>query len=163
MVRSTLSRRPFPFRPAALPRLPALLTALGLGIAAVMAAPAAMAEQYTILIYETPADLAARTDPARAPGYWGAFGSYAQSLQQAGVLRGGMALHGDDQARVVTRRDGVVAEAAGPRAAGPDQLGGFFMIEVATREEAMAWAAKAPSAASGAVEVRPDVPPPAPP
>lgn len=139
--------------------LPALAAALLL--AAAPAFSAAKAEQFTLFIYESPADLAARTDPARAPAYWAAYGEFAGAMQQAGILRGGMALHGDAQGSVYTSRDGKPATAGGARAKAPDQLGGFFMIEVPDRAAALAWAAKAPRAATGAVEVRPAFPAPA--
>jgi len=39
--------------------------------------------QYTMLIYETPADLSARTDPEQAPAYWAAYTGYSQALAEA--------------------------------------------------------------------------------
>ena len=129
--------------------------------AATLAAGPARAEPFTLFIYETEADIATRTDPAKAQAYWGAFMAYANAMGKAGVLRGGMPLQPASHARVSTVRDGRVSVRTGARATAPDQLGGFFMIDVPDLEAALAWAAKAPSAVTGAVEVRPGFPAPA--
>ena len=46
----------------------------------------------------------------------------------------------------------------GPFADTKEQLGGFFVIDVADLDTALAWAARAPCAATGGVEVRPVLP-----
>jgi hypothetical protein len=43
----------------------------------------------------------------------------------------------------------------GPFAETKEQLGGFYLVEAATEEEAVKWAAKIPGAQVGIVEVRP--------
>ncbi len=43
----------------------------------------------------------------------------------------------------------------GPFADSKEQLGGYYLIDVADREAALAWAAKCPGANHGVVEVRP--------
>ena len=43
----------------------------------------------------------------------------------------------------------------GPYADAKEQLGGFHIIEVPDLDEALAWAARSPTALHGAVEVRP--------
>jgi hypothetical protein len=116
------------------------------------------AEPFTILIYETDADLAARTDAARAKDYWASYAAFAGAMEQAGILKGGQALRWGDDARTV-RAGGAVTN--GPVAVAAEQLGGYFMIEVPDLDTALAWAAKAPAAATGAVEVRPAYPAPA--
>lgn len=42
----------------------------------------------------------------------------------------------------------------GPFAEAREMIGGFFLLDVATREEALAWAARCPAAAWATVEVR---------
>jgi hypothetical protein len=42
----------------------------------------------------------------------------------------------------------------GPYAEVKEALGGFYLFECATEDEALDWAAKIPAAARGAVEVR---------
>ncbi len=52
-----------------------------------------------------------------------------------------------------TLRAGHVTD--GPFAEAREQLGGFYLVDVATREEAEAIAARIPAARWGAIEVRP--------
>ena len=119
---------------------------------AVMAAPAAEAKPFTLLIYEADSELALRTDQTdRGAAYWGGYGQFAKEAQAAGILRGGSALAiGDGASRVIP------AEAA----SGAPRLSGYFQIDVADMETAAAWAAKLPAAATGAVEVREGYPAP---
>jgi hypothetical protein len=46
----------------------------------------------------------------------------------------------------------------GPFAETKEQLGGYYLIEVESMDEALEWAAKLPSARYGSIEVRPLVP-----
>jgi hypothetical protein len=120
------------------------------------AAQPAVAEPWTILIYETEAELALRTDPSEAgAAYWGAYAAYGKALADAGVLRGGAAL---DPAAVLTVSPAGTGER--PLAAAPLALGGYFQIDVPDRAAALGWAAKAPAAATGAVELRKGFPAP---
>jgi hypothetical protein len=64
---------------------------------------------------------------------------------------GGARLHVSKEAK--TLRDGHVTD--GPFAETREQLGGFYLVDVATRAEAEAIAARIPAAAWGAIEVRP--------
>jgi len=43
----------------------------------------------------------------------------------------------------------------GPFAETKEQLGGFYLLECGSLDEAIDWAAKIPGAATGSVEVRP--------
>ena len=52
-------------------------------------------------------------------------------------------------------RDGKVAVTDGPFAETKEQLGGYFVVEAADRDEAIRVAAKIPGAWIGCVEVRP--------
>ena len=119
--------------------------------------------QFMLLVYETPAAQRARTrtaDAAKSRAYWGAFAAFGDSLQAAGVLRGGMVLRDGAEARTVVVRGGETRVRPGAHARAAEELGGFFLIEVATREEAVRWAARVPAALTGAVEVRPSYPAP---
>lgn len=109
-------------------------------------AGASAEQQYTILIYESPAALASRTSSA-ADAYWTAYDIFAGELAKAGVLRGGSAL--DESLRSTVRGSGTADEAV--RGA---RLGGYFVIAAPDRAMAEAWARKAPPRAI-AVEVRP--------
>ena len=71
----------------------------------------------------------------------------------AWVFAGG--LHPADTATVVRVQDGEVLTTDGPFAESKEQLGGFWVIQAADLDEALAWAAKATVACRGPVEVRP--------
>jgi hypothetical protein len=110
--------------------------------------------QYMIMNYVTPRDYAeaGRSDADPDGPAWGA---YTQALIAAGVMRGGSALRPALTATTVRVRDGRRDVHDGPYADTKEHLGGFYIIEVADLDEALAWAAKNPAASSGAVEVRP--------
>jgi len=114
-------------------------------MAGLLASPLLHAESYSLLIYETPGALAERDLPAKADAYWSAYDRYAGALVKAGVLRGGTALDAPLPTAGAGRH---TDEVAAPR------LGGYFVIEVASRTEAERWAAQAPVRAAR-VEVRP--------
>ena len=54
-------------------------------------------------------------------------------------------------------RDGEQLVTDGPFAETKEQLGGYYLIDVETVDEALEWAAKIPSARYGHIEVRPVV------
>lgn len=110
--------------------------------------------QVVMLIHEGAEDVAARTDPARAQAYWGAWKAYVDALGASGLVRGGAGLDLPGTARVL--RGPQVLD--GPYAETREQLGGFFILEVERIEEAEAWAARCPAVAAGAVELRPVLP-----
>ena len=84
-----------------------------------------------------------------------AYGKYTEDLERAGAMLGGEALQPTETATTVQVRDGRTLTTDGPFAETKEQLGGFYMIEAKDLDEAIAWAAKIPSAADGSVEVRP--------
>ena len=81
---------------------------------------------------------------------YGAFGEEA-----AGVIRGGEGLELSSAATTVRVRDGERLLSDGPFAETKEQLGGFYLLECDSLDEAIDWAAKIPGAATGSVEVRP--------
>ncbi len=81
--------------------------------------------------------------------------AFTKELEDAGALLGGDALQGVDTAVTVRVRDGSAGTTDGPFAETKEILGGFYMIDVDSADEAAAWAAKIPSARYGSVEVRP--------
>jgi hypothetical protein len=81
----------------------------------------------------------------------GAFTAYVESLKQAGALVGNHGLRPTGEARTVRKQ----AVLDGPFAETKEQLAGYFLLEVPDRDAALAWAKRVPTAAYGAVEVRP--------
>jgi hypothetical protein len=113
--------------------------------------------QYMMLIYETPADFEARTLDRSSP-HIAAWRAYYQSLVSAGVYVGGAPLQTVDTATTVRLKDGKRHVQDGPFADTKEQLGGFILVELPSLDAALAWAARCPAAAGGAVEVRPLAP-----
>ena len=113
--------------------------------------------KYTILIYENEAAFSSRTDERRREGYWGAYRAYTQALQAAGVMVGGAGLQPPPLGTTVRQRDGKRQVQDGPYAETKEQLGGFYEIDVPDLDTALDWAGRCPAAATGAVEVRPNL------
>ena len=81
--------------------------------------------------------------------------AFNQALVKAGVMRGGERLRPTAAARRVRVRDGKATVLAGPYADTEEQLGGYYIIEVTSDEEALEWAQQCPAAKTGTIEVRP--------
>ena len=117
---------------------------------------------YSILIYETPADFAARTEPdaEKRAAYWAAWPRYSKALKDAGVFVGGAGLQPPDTATTLKFHEGQRLVQDGPYADTKEQLGGFFMIDVPNLDAALDWAARCPHAEGRVFEVRPNLVPP---
>jgi hypothetical protein len=84
-----------------------------------------------------------------------AYGAYTQALIKAGAMAGGERLRPTNTATTVRIAGGKTKVVNGPYAETKEQLGGYYMIEAADLDAAIAWAARCPAASHGAVEVRP--------
>jgi hypothetical protein len=73
----------------------------------------------------------------------------------AGVVAGGAELAATGDATTVRVRDGETLVTDGPYAEVKEALGGFYLLECESMEEALEWAARIPGAEHGAIEVRP--------
>lgn len=83
------------------------------------------------------------------------FDVYAKALDSAGVLQSAEVLRPSSVTTTVTAPDGTLRVQDGPFADTKEQLGGTFVIDVDDLDEAIAWAAKAPSISWGSIEIRP--------
>lgn len=81
-------------------------------------------------------------------------GAFAAELQQRGVLLGVESLASDADGTRVQVREGRTRTVDGPFAESKEMVGGFFLLDCATREEALAIAAQCPAAQWATVEVR---------
>lgn len=115
--------------------------------------------QYMMMLNESADDFAAREDPARSAAYWGAWTTFIREMAAAGIVVNGDGLLGPAMSTTLRLRDGAREVQDGPFADVKEQLGGYFVIEVPDLDAALAWAAKAPCAATGSVELRPVMPP----
>ncbi len=79
---------------------------------------------------------------------------YNHSLQEAGVLRALDGLHPPSMGARVSFRGGVARVIDGPFPEAKEVLGGYWVIEVGSREEAIDWARRCPAADNETIEVR---------
>jgi hypothetical protein len=80
--------------------------------------------------------------------------AYNRELQQAGVLLGLDGLHPPSTgARVSFERDPPTVT-DGPFAEAKEALGGYWMLDVASRDEAIEWARRCPAGPDEVIEVR---------
>lgn len=80
---------------------------------------------------------------------------YVESLRKRGRLIITQALQSATTAATVRVRAGKLSVTDGPFAETKEQIGGFFLIEAGSLQEATEIAAKWPSARIGTIEVRP--------
>ncbi|MGL5826301.1 MAG: YciI family protein [Nocardioides sp.] len=109
---------------------------------------------YVALTYTQDVDWSA-SEQAPQMAEYGAFGAAA-----AEIIRGGAALYPTATATTVrvTAKGGDVIATDGPYAETKEALTGFYLLECADLDEAIARAATIPAAWDGAVEVRPVIP-----
>jgi hypothetical protein len=84
-----------------------------------------------------------------------AYEAFGREVKEAGAHLGGEGLEPTSAATTVRVRDGERVLSDGPFAETKEQLGGFYLLECDSLDEAIDWAAKIPGAATGSVEVRP--------
>jgi hypothetical protein len=77
------------------------------------------------------------------------------AFSQESVVVGGAELQPSTTATTVRVRDGETLVTDGPFAELKEAIGGYFVLECGSLDEACGWAAKIPGARHGAVEVRP--------
>ena len=82
-------------------------------------------------------------------------GRFAQELHAAGKMVHGERLRPDSEGTRVRFKAGQRQLMDGPFTETKEALGGFYLIECATRQEAIEWAKKVPLRADSFVEVRP--------
>lgn len=121
--------------------------------------------QYMLLLYadEKAGAKFSAEDMGRAMAIMGA---YNDVLRKAGALVMTAPLQQTDEARTLrmeggetspenfVNEGGVLRIHDGPYAETREQLGGFYLIEAASMQEALDWAAKCPAAQWGSIEVR---------
>ncbi|WP_437806499.1 YciI family protein [Sorangium sp. So ce1078] len=79
---------------------------------------------------------------------------YNQSLQKAGVLLALDGLHPPSMGARITFPGGKPRVVDGPFAEAKEVLGGYWMIQVKSKEEAIAWASRCPGSENEIIELR---------
>ena len=110
--------------------------------------------QYMLLIYDEESAVRNMSEDERN-AFMGEYWAYTQELQSSGAFVAGDALQPIATATTLTVRDGKTLTTDGPFAETKEQLGGYYLIEAESLDDALEWAAKIPSARLGKIEVRP--------
>lgn len=108
---------------------------------------------FLLLIHEPVGQRAERTR-AEGEAAYAAMVRFSEGLRDQGCLRAVESLTGLDQASRVEVRGGRPQVLDGPFAEAKEMVGGFFLLDGVTRDEALAIAARCPAAAWATVEVR---------
>ncbi len=108
---------------------------------------------HMLLIHEPVGQRATRSEPEGRALYermlrWG------DDLRSRGLLLGAESLASSDKAARVTAPGGKARIVDGPFAEAKEMVGGFFLVDVDSREEAIALAQQCPAAEWATVEVR---------
>jgi hypothetical protein len=99
--------------------------------------------------YET-----ASADKRPDPEHVAAMMKYNQALTEAGVLLALDGLHPPSTGVRVSFAGGKPTVTQGPFAEAEPVIGGYWMIQVASRDEAVAWASRCPANPNEVIEVR---------
>jgi hypothetical protein len=112
--------------------------------------------QYLLLIYGAEGAWESRSEDERQAMYE-EYGAFSNDLREQGKLISANELQPTSSATTISVRDGERVVTDGPFAETKEALGGYYLIEADSLDEALDWAARIPSARDGAIEVRPVV------
>ncbi len=110
--------------------------------------------QYLLMIYSA-------EDAGPQPGtdefmqMIGEYQKFTEQTQNDGVFIGGEALDSITTATTVKVRNGNQEITDGPFAETKEALGGYYLLDCSDLDQAIAYAAKIPTAAYGRIEIRP--------
>jgi hypothetical protein len=117
--------------------------------------------QYLLLIYDEEQSWGKMSQAEQGKMY-AEYGQFGAAIKQSGNHVAGHQLQPIATATTVRLRDGKRLLTDGPFAETKEQLGGFYLVNAKDLDEAIAIAARIPSARTGSIEVRPLVVPQAP-
>lgn len=107
--------------------------------------------RYMMLIHH---DEAALT-PAVYKGLATEYGAFLEALAKAEGCHAGERLQSSSLATTVKQSEGKTEVFDGPYADTKEQLAGYFVVDVPSLDEAIAWARRCPSSKYGSIEIRP--------
>ena len=116
--------------------------------------------KYLLLVNGDESSWQARSDEERTAAM-AEYERFGEDLRSSGAYVDSARLSPTTTATTVRVRGGETLTTDGPFAETKEQLGGFYLIDVETLDEALAWAARIPAARDGSIEVRPLWPVPA--
>jgi hypothetical protein len=109
---------------------------------------------YLLLIHE-PRGQREQRSPQQGRTAYDQMLAFAETLKGEGKLRAVESLQGDERGRRVQVREGQVRLLDGPFTEAKEFVGGFFLVDCGSLDEAVALAERCPAAAWATVEVRP--------
>lgn len=109
--------------------------------------------RYICLIYDDEQAFASLSERDRNAMY-AEYRQYGEAITQTGNYVSGSELAPTTTAATVRVRNGNTQSTDGPFAETREQLGGYYIIEAKDMPEAIALAARIPSARTGAIEIR---------
>jgi len=110
--------------------------------------------EYLLLIYDRESNWSEMSEAERGQMMQD-YGAFTESIRGSGHYKGGNPLQPVATATTVRVRDGKTMTTDGPFAETREQLGGYYLIEAKDLDDALAVAARIPSARIGSIEVRP--------
>ena len=110
--------------------------------------------KYMLLIHQDEKAWEKLSESERTQIY-GDYRQFTEQIMASGQFVAGDELHPTSSATSVRIRDGKQLVTDGPFAETREQLGGFYLIKANDLDEAIAVAARIPSAKTGTIEVRP--------
>jgi hypothetical protein len=110
--------------------------------------------QYMLMFYQPMAELENRGGPG-AEAYMASWMAYVGAVRESGISTSGYGLQPPMTGTTLRVRGDKRQVQDGPFADTKEQLGGYFIIDVPDLDTALEWAARAPCASTGGVEVRP--------
>jgi hypothetical protein len=117
--------------------------------------------RYLLLIYVNEESVSGRSEAERGRVHE-EYMAYTTGIRKSGNYITGEALQPVSAATTVRVKEGKTLATDGPFAETREQLGGFYMVEAADLDQAIALAARIPGARWGSIEVRPILPTPRP-
>ena len=112
--------------------------------------------RYLLLIYGDEDGWESLSDEEKTAAI-GEYVALQRDLVAEEKYQGSNELHGAETATVVRVRDGDALVTDGPFAETKEQVGGYYLVDAESLDEAIEWASRIPAARRGAVEIRPVV------
>jgi len=110
--------------------------------------------EYMLMFYQPNAEFDQKPGPG-SEAYMANWMSYVGAVRGSGIVRDGHGLQPPMTGTTLRVRGDKRQVQDGPFADAKEQLGGYFIIDVPDLDTALEWAARAPCASTGGVEVRP--------
>jgi len=110
--------------------------------------------EYMLMFYQPQSEFEQR-GKAESEAYMAGWMSYVTAVRQSGISKSGYGLQPPMTGTTLRVRGDKRQVQDGPFADSKEQLGGYFVIDVPDLDAALEWAARAPCASTGGVEVRP--------